>query len=635
MKILGYSSATSAKAGESIELSLSLAEDARGRHSIEFTLENVADRAISQNFSASVSRQSPPASHAWQGFGWGATHRFNIPRDWPSGLYRLFHFDNGLHRDVLNFVVSPNPRRSARTLVHISYLRAAAYNNFGGKSFYFPRDEDAGTDRARKVSLDRPSPYPILAHDSAPDVLIQEAKLLEWLEHEGIGVDCCSSIDLHANPNLLGNYDCLVLAYHDEYWTKTMRDNCERFIRNGGNMIVLAGNTCYRQVRLEDNDRTVVFYKYANLDPLKDTNQDEVAIAWAEPPVNRPQNQMLGVGFTHGAFNLAAGNNRPYEIRFPDHWVFDGVNSQQTSRFMRYETDAAAYVDEAEGYPRVTGEEGTPINLTVLATADLRDWQSKPGRATMTIYSRNGTVFDAASTNWVDALGSDPVVTRITRNVFARLTRPIPWSWEYVGHANDATAMAALEGKLFLSTTHNKLWRRYPVGADVPWKEIGHANHVTTMSATDGHLFCIAADNRLWSRPPTQADTGWRRLGSGPGGGTRALAAAGGMLYAIDNAGALHRRPATQTDAPFQAMGGFETRSDIVALTAYGDILFASTSGDRLLRTNRDNIAESNRWHDIHHCNFSTGLAVVDWMLYVVTRENALWRIDLSALHQP
>jgi len=30
-------------------------------------------------------------------------------------------------------------------------------------------------------------------------------------------------------------------------------------------------------------------------------------------------------------------------------------------------------------------------------------------------------------------------------------------------------------------------------------------------------------------------------------------------------------------------MGGFETRSDIVALTAYGDILFASTSGDRLL----------------------------------------------------
>jgi len=292
----------------------------------------------------------------------------------------LFHFDDGLYRDVLNFVISPDPRRSARTLVHISYLRAAAYNNAAGKSFYFPRDEDAGIDRACKVSLDRPSLYPIMAHDDAPDVLISEAKLLEWLEREGIGVDCCSNIDLHANPDLLGNYDCLVLAYHDEYWTKAMRNHCERFIRNGGNMIVLAGNTCYRQVRLEDDNRTVVFYKYASLDPLKDTNQDEVAIVWAEPPVNRPQNNMLGVGFTQGALNLAGGNNRPYQIRFPDHWVFDRVDSQQTSRFIRYETDAAAYVDEAEGYPRVTGEEGTPINLTVLATADLRDWQGKPGR---------------------------------------------------------------------------------------------------------------------------------------------------------------------------------------------------------------------------------------------------------------
>jgi hypothetical protein len=70
-------------------------------------------------------------------------------------------------------------------------------------------------------------------------------------------------------------------------------------ISNGGNLIVLSGNTCFRQIRLEDNNYTVVFHKYARLDPVH--NNEETAIAQAEPPVNRPQNTMLGVGFTGGA----------------------------------------------------------------------------------------------------------------------------------------------------------------------------------------------------------------------------------------------------------------------------------------------------------------------------------------------
>jgi hypothetical protein len=72
-----------------------------------------------------------------------------------------------------------------------------------------------------------------------------------------------------------------------------MRDQAERFVVNGGNLIVLSGNTCYRAVRLEQGSRLVLFHKYAGSDPSPNT--EEVTVAWAEPPVNRPQNPLLAL----------------------------------------------------------------------------------------------------------------------------------------------------------------------------------------------------------------------------------------------------------------------------------------------------------------------------------------------------
>jgi hypothetical protein len=302
---------------------------------------------------------------------------------------------------------------------------------------------------------------------------------------------------------------------------------------------------------------------------------------------------------------------------------------------MTYETDAAAYVDEPEGYPRVTGEEGTPLAFTVLASSDLSSWSGKPGRATMGMYSRNGTVFNAATTDWMNVLGTDSVVTQVTHNVFGRLKQRVPWDWEHVGHANSGCALASLDGKLFIATTGNRLWRRYPIGADVVWRDIGHANNVVAMAGIGDTLFCVTSNNQLWWRPPVEVDTNWTPIGTGPSGGTKALGAAGGMLYAVDSAGALWRTPARRSAPSWGAMTFFAGDSTVNAMTSYSDILFASTTDNRLLRSNRDWINESSAWERIHHCNFSIGLAVVEWMLFVATTEDRLWRIDLYGLRKP
>ncbi len=633
MSILGYASATSVTSDETI--SFHLGSDSGHSTRALLRLERIGNALTNETFQTTVLPHQPPTSNGWEGYSWPATINFTIPRHWPSGFYRLFVNEAGQNNNILTFVIrARSPGTHSKVLFQISYLTPAAYNSVGGKSFYSPPNN---ANRARKVSLNRPSPYPRIAHDGSPDRFIREAKLVEWLQGESIDIECCSSIDLHADPNLLDDYDCLVIAYHDEYWTKAMRDHCENFVRNGGNLIILSGNTCFRQVRLEEDDngtvnRTVVFYKFANLDPIQ--NNDETSIAWAQPPVNRPQNSLLGVGFTHGAFSLRWAERRAYTIRHPRHWVFAGVSSNSTTPFMYYETDAAAFVEEPEGYPRVTGAEQTPLNTTILATADLQHWSGKPGWATMTLYSRNGTVFNAATTDWLDALSTDAAVTQITRNVFNKLKRPIPWNWEYIGHANSATAMTALEGKIFLTTNRHELWRRFPVGTEVPWTKIDRAYNVISMASMDAHIVCLTSSNTLWQRPAAETDVDWHAIGEGPTR-LRTIASASGLLYATDYSGQLWRASVQNNSIRYWTrMEGFRDRT-VKAMTSYNDILFASTEDNRLLRTNRDFIAESDAWHRIHHCNSSIGLAVVDWMLYVCTSGNGLWQIDLSGLREP
>jgi hypothetical protein len=549
------------------------------------------------------------------------TYNFTVPIDWPTGLYQVSA--NG-QPDVAEFVVLPSRAgATTTTLLQICFITSQAYSNSGGKSLYFFNSEPYynETSRASVVSFDRDAGQPGY-----------ELALIDWLDAEGIGIEYCSDVDFDTRPGLLKPYSCLVLVGHDEYWTKPKRDQIEDFVLNGGNLIVLSGNTCFRQVRLQKRHRQVVFYKYAGSDPTPDPAT--TTVAWADPPVNRPQNSFLGAGWTAGAFG---GPPSAYTIRFPNHWVFSGVPAGEstTSAFMTYETDAAEFSEEVEGYPRVTGDEGTPLSFVILASADLRNWtggwDSKPGFATMGLYHRNGTVFHAGAIEWAAQLATDPIVAQVTNNVFGRLQQRLPTEWEDIGHANNGTALTALNGRLFIATSQNLLWRRFPVEAEVPWQEIGEANNVVAMAGGNGLLYCVTSDNTLWWRPPLEAEVHWTPVGAGPPGGTKALAALSGMLYAIDTSGTLQRSPAPKAAPLWEAVPSFagQQRPTINAMSAYANILFASTSDNRLLRTNRDWVDECDNWYDFYHCNFSVGLAVIDGTLFVATTENRLWRMDL------
>jgi hypothetical protein len=369
-----------------------------------------------------------------------AAFTFLIPHTWVSGIYVAHLESNDDESDVV-FLVRGSADSECRILVQIPFATYQAYNEWGGNNLYDHHKKL----RSNRVSFNRPC-TPAEVSPSTWDAKEYES-FVGWIGANGFSVDYASSIDIHSSPNLLTKYKLFVSVLHDEYWSREMRNNVERFRDGGGNLCFLSGNTCWWQVRFEDGNQTMVCYKDDYPTPDPNQNDSLCTTNWFQPPVSRPENTMTGVSFRNGAWWDDDGGKKPMEripfrVRRSSHWVFDGTGLTNSAEFgvnetagtpvgsiIGYETDAARYTD-IEGVPTLSGGDGTPNDFTILATAQLSSkWQVEPveppsqRRVTMGIYQRGGLVFTAGTIYWIYALraGDNNVVSKITCNLFRRL----------------------------------------------------------------------------------------------------------------------------------------------------------------------------------------------------------------------
>ncbi len=488
----------------------------------------------------------------------GPEWTLDVPRDWPSSLYAA-SFGSTDPDDDVYFVVRPSgPPRDA-LLVSVPFLTWQAYNRAGvpGEGLY-PTE---GQDRAGRVTFDRPGGGPA-GH--------WEDRFYHWLSRTGIPVDYCSNLDLHEDPGaLLRGRRLLVIAGHDEYWTRRMRDAAEAFVAGGGNIAFFGGNTCWWQTRLADGGRTRVCHRDALLDPMAAVDPSLVTVEWTSAPVSRPENTLTGVSFRRGAGcweDMNAVKSEAYTVRFAGHWVFEGTGLGDGDTFGRgaigYETDAADHT-EVDGVPLATGADGTPAEFAILATADRRHWRSlgQGGHATMGIMRRGaGTVFNAATIGWGDAI-DDPVIDRITRNVLSRLGGPAG-GWEPMGGRTAVTGLAACADLLFGVLADGGLWVRRSRTQNLPWRRIEPAPDLVALAApreaTPGSpvvLDGLDAHGRVLARDPVPEAATWTELYQTPPGAI-GLAPVDRTMFALGAGGELWCRPLAA------ALPGLWTRLD-------------------------------------------------------------------------
>ncbi|MEW4527393.1 N,N-dimethylformamidase beta subunit family domain-containing protein [Maioricimonas sp. JC845] len=434
--VAGYAGTLSCVPGEEVTLHLSSSEPA---------VDLVIGRLGAKTTKVFEKQDVPCQAHAIpdrassDGCGWPAAFTLTVPADWQSGYYQvtLSAGEEGRAAEgTLFFVVrAAQPGSTSKILLQLSTNTYNAYTNWGGHSLYSYHDRDGL--QGHRVSFDRPL---------RSQFGNWEWPFVKWAEENGYTLEYAVNSDLEFHPEILEHYRLVLSVGHDEYWSSPMRDHLEQFIAEGGNVAFFSGNTCCWQVRSEDDGRALTCWKqWYNVDPLYRTGDHRLlSTLWSHHLVQRPENQLTGVGFLWGGYHRSHGQfmdgKASYIVHRPDHWLFEGTELKQGDRFggkdtiVGYECDGCELVWK-DGLPFPTHRDGTPESFSVLGTCPAK-WapgdsywydrfpKDRVGNAVLGVYTRGGTVVTAGSTDWAHGLrGNDPAVSQITKNVLDRLSK--------------------------------------------------------------------------------------------------------------------------------------------------------------------------------------------------------------------
>jgi hypothetical protein len=335
---------------------------------------------------------------------WTKTTTLNVPADWVTGVYLAKLTASSGKQSFIYFVVR-NDGGHEDLVVQTSVTTYQAYNTWGGTSLYnnYTNQSIYKYPHATKVSFDRP--FNPGDSNGAGHFFWWEYKFVRWAELQGYDVTYITDVDTHTNVNPLTNHKAFLSVGHDEYWSKQMRDNVESAINAGVNAAFFSANTAYWQIRFEPNatgipNRIQVGYKdFATADiapgpdPYWHVNDTEVTTLFRDPPVNRPENGLLGVMFEDQVYQ-----DYTYVVQNSSSWVYAGSGFTDGSTV----TGIVGYE-----YDKVYNNGYTPAGLTVLSSSPVTCCGGQTSYANSTIYTAasGARVFASGTIQW--SLGLD------------------------------------------------------------------------------------------------------------------------------------------------------------------------------------------------------------------------------------
>jgi hypothetical protein len=343
-----------------------------------------------ESISADLAPQSPLGERPWEsGFGYQPSATFTVPKI-RSGVYLV----DGRVPLIVKTPVSDRPD----VVVVCPTNTQAAYNASGGRSMY-----TKAPDTAAIVSFRRPVERPLPAYADTFMKWIQPLKLPYTFKY-------CSDGDLDDYSEIAGAR-LVVIIGHSEYWTRRARENFDRFVLEGGNALLLSGNTMWWQVRYSDDRSQMICYKWQP-DPAADHSLK--CINWPDPKLGYPVVPSIGADFPHGGY---ADDPRDagwdgFKILLPDSPVFRGVAVQRGDviRMRSHEYDGAPLLN----YPVTQGEPRLDLAAMGAYRAEVigYDYGRGPGGGdtvgTWIAVQRtatSGTIINGASTDWCGLAG--------------------------------------------------------------------------------------------------------------------------------------------------------------------------------------------------------------------------------------
>ncbi len=194
-----------------------------------------------------------PDDDAWKnGFGYESHASFTIPEDMPSGIYYFGEPEgliDGRGGKQIPFIVK-DPDKTSDIVYLTSTNTPNAYSEKGGESAY----TQYATDKTPTVSFERPR-----------NTHFRTRSINSWMLQQDYDYRVIGDGEMD-DYSELQNSRLLIVAGHNEYWTEEAKDSYDRFVQEGGSVMILGGNTMYRKVEYpSDTTMKVLGYWDASL----------------------------------------------------------------------------------------------------------------------------------------------------------------------------------------------------------------------------------------------------------------------------------------------------------------------------------------------------------------------------------
>ena len=413
--------------------------------------------------------------------GWETTQSLRVPEDWSSGCY-AGRFGAGGAEFWVPFAVRP-PAAGATsdvafllpTATYCAYanLKMRVVNPFNelvhGRLTVLDDTDllmlrfgeigmctyDTHADGSTVVHSSMHRPVTNFRPKGRMYKFCQDLLIVAWLERTGVDYDVISDDDLDREGlEALEPYRVLVTSSHPEYVSTPMMDACEGFVRRGGRLVNLGGNTFWHRIAYHPSSPGMMEVRRPDLPRLwradagqgHDTFTGEAAGTWVG--LGRAPHMIAGVGFITQGFDTCSYYRRTAASRDRRaSFIFEGVDDETIGDFGILQGGAAGYEIE-----RADAALGTPAHTLVLASSEnhsnlyglmvtnLGDTlpNTDPDaperiRADMVFFETpgGGAVFSVGSIAWSGSLshaGYDNNVAAVTGNVLRRFMDPEPFS---------------------------------------------------------------------------------------------------------------------------------------------------------------------------------------------------------------
>jgi N,N-dimethylformamidase len=406
--------------------------------------------------------------------GWEPTASIQLPADLPSGVY-AFRVRAPHGEDRVPFFVRPAPGASTAPVALLmptcTYIAYANHRQLiDGTDFMAPRTRlrpeheyvrahpevglsmyESHADGSGVMFSSRRRPVLNLRPGADGWNFTPDTDLNAYLEHAGVGHDIITDEDVHADGlAALAPYRVVVTGTHPEYWSTSMLDALEAWLRQGGRLMYLGGNGFYWRVAFSDAWPGAMELRRAE-DGVRNWQTDpgesyhafggEYGGLWRR--LGRAPNELVGIGFA------AQGFERATHYRVTDGarasraaWILDGIDGERVG------TSGLGGGAAGQEIDRYDVSLGSPAHAVVLASAtefgpDMLRTKEEFGasiafpspdpfvRADIVFFETpgGGAVFSVGSISWFGALARndyDNDVARITTTVLERFVDAAP-----------------------------------------------------------------------------------------------------------------------------------------------------------------------------------------------------------------